>query len=134
MNTNVSDTLKALDNPTRLANLGWLKSPRENFPGQEVDPEQVGVCVSAIQERVGLSQSTVPRARWPRDPDLLAQVEANWDPAFGDRRQELVFIGIDLDRAAITAALDACLIPALAFTPRRWVGIPDPFPRCGAAA
>ncbi|BBD02550.1 MULTISPECIES: ArsR/SmtB family transcription factor [Alphaproteobacteria] len=59
MNTNVSDTLKALDNPTRLAILGWLKNPRENFPGQEVDPEQVGVCVSAIQERVGLSQSTV---------------------------------------------------------------------------
>lgn len=59
MNTNVSDTLKALDNPTGLAILGWLKNPRENFPGQEVDPEQVGVCVSAIQERVGLSQSTV---------------------------------------------------------------------------
>lgn len=59
INTNVSDTLKALDNPTRLAILGWLKNPRENFPGQEVDPEQVGVCVSAIQERVGLSQSTV---------------------------------------------------------------------------
>lgn len=59
MNTNVSDTLKALDNPTGLAILGWLKNPHENFPGQEVDPEQVGVCVSAIQERVGLSQSTV---------------------------------------------------------------------------
>ncbi|MBW4818406.1 ArsR family transcriptional regulator [Rhodococcus qingshengii] len=51
--------LKALNNPTRLAILGWLKDPRKNFPEQEIDPEQVGVCVSIIQERVGLSQSTV---------------------------------------------------------------------------
>nr|WP_257899402.1 helix-turn-helix transcriptional regulator [Rhodococcus qingshengii] len=55
----VSEVLKALNNPTRLAILGWLKDPRKNFPEQEIDPEQVGVCVSIIQERVGLSQSTV---------------------------------------------------------------------------
>ncbi len=101
-------------------------------------PDWVGEfsLAGAIAQTSGLGRwwSAVPRARWPRDPDLLAQVEANWDPAFGDRRQELVFIGIDLDRAAITAALDDCLIPALAFTPRRWAGITDPFPRWGVAA
>ncbi|OAN63281.1 ArsR/SmtB family transcription factor [Sphingomonas sp. TDK1] len=59
MSTNIRDALKALDNPTRLAILGWLKDPRRNFPEQEVDPEEVGVPVSAIQERTGLSQSTV---------------------------------------------------------------------------
>ena len=41
-----------------LAILNWLKDPRTNFPEQEVDPETVGVCVSIIQERTGLSQST----------------------------------------------------------------------------
>ncbi|WP_330766969.1 ArsR/SmtB family transcription factor [Rhodococcus sp. M8-35] len=55
----VSEALKALNNPTRLAILGWLKDPRKSFPEQDIDPEQVGVCVSIIQERVGLSQSTV---------------------------------------------------------------------------
>ncbi len=59
MSRNIRDALKALDNPTRLAILGWLKDPCRNFPGQEVDPEEVGVRVSAIQERTGLSQSTV---------------------------------------------------------------------------
>jgi DNA-binding transcriptional ArsR family regulator len=59
MSIDVNEALKALDNPTRLAILGWLKEPRKNFPEQEVDPEQVGVCVSIIQARANLSQSTV---------------------------------------------------------------------------
>jgi len=59
MNIDLSEALKALDNPTRLAILTLLKNPRRNFPEQEADPDQLGVCVSIIQERVGLSQSTV---------------------------------------------------------------------------
>ena len=59
MNIDSSEALKALDNPTRLAILTLLKDPKTNFPEQEADPEQLGVCVSIIQERVGLSQSTV---------------------------------------------------------------------------
>lgn len=59
MNIDVSEALKALDNTTRLAILTLLKDPKTNFPEQEADPEQLGVCVSIIQERVGLSQSTV---------------------------------------------------------------------------
>ena len=59
MSIDVSEALKALDNPTRLAILTLLKDPKTNFPEQEADPEQLGVCVSIIRERVGLSQSTV---------------------------------------------------------------------------
>ncbi|WP_371870525.1 ArsR/SmtB family transcription factor, partial [Pseudomonas fluvialis] len=58
MTIDVSEALKALDNPTRLAILSLLKEPRKNFPEQEVDPQQIGVCVSIIQEKIGLSQST----------------------------------------------------------------------------
>lgn len=59
MSIDVSEALKALDNPTRLAIVGWLKNPGKNFPDQELDADQYGVCVSVIQERAGLSQSTV---------------------------------------------------------------------------
>ncbi|MFM5466060.1 ArsR/SmtB family transcription factor [Aeromonas simiae] len=58
MAIDVNEALKALANPMRLAILNWLKDPRTAFPEQEVDPETVGVCVSIIQARTGLSQST----------------------------------------------------------------------------
>ena len=58
MSIDLNEALKALANPMRLAILNWLKEPRQSFPEQEVDPEVVGVCVSIIQERTGLSQST----------------------------------------------------------------------------
>jgi len=52
--------LKALSNDTRLNILGWLKEPKRNFGRQEVgDFVDDGVCVSLIQKKSGLSQSTV---------------------------------------------------------------------------
>ena len=52
--------LKALTNETRLKILGWLKDPKRNFGYQEVgDFVDDGVCVSLIQKKAGLSQSTI---------------------------------------------------------------------------
>lgn len=54
------EIFKALSNRTRLEIVQGLKDPAKNFPPQdEGDVLTVGVCVSSIQEGVGLSQSTV---------------------------------------------------------------------------
>jgi len=75
--------------------------------------------------------ASVPKDRWPSHPDALAEMERHWAEPWGDRRQELVFIGADMDAAAITAALDAALVEATGFTPHLWRNLPDPFPRWG---
>jgi len=49
---------KALANPVRRQILGWLKTPAEYFAMQDY-PLELGVCAGLIDQRVGLSQSTV---------------------------------------------------------------------------
>jgi DNA-binding transcriptional ArsR family regulator len=48
---------QALSNPARRQMLVWLKEPM-SFPGQEPGDVEIGVCVSDIQRRAGLGQST----------------------------------------------------------------------------
>lgn len=57
----VLECLKALANPVRLQVLQWLREPEEHFPVEPAvtDPRTVGVCVSHIQAKTGLAQSTV---------------------------------------------------------------------------
>jgi DNA-binding transcriptional ArsR family regulator len=52
---------RALSNPMRLQLLVWLREPERHFllAGAIADPIEVGVCVSHIQAKVGLAQSTV---------------------------------------------------------------------------
>lgn len=75
--------------------------------------------------------AAVPRERWPEHPDALADMKRNWSEPWGDRRQELVFIGSGMDWAAITQRLDGALIDAQDFRPGDWAALPDPFPQWG---
>lgn len=55
----IDTQLKALNNPTRLKILEWLKKPEENFPPHESRLSfEIGVCVAYIQDKAGISQST----------------------------------------------------------------------------
>ncbi len=77
---------------------------------------------------------TVPRERWPKDEDAVAKVMERWCEPWGDRRQEIVFIGSGMDREGIEAMLDAALVPEWEFVPEDWAGLPDPFPAWGRKA
>jgi G3E family GTPase len=90
-------------------------------------------AVSAVTP-LGGWWASVPKDRWPTHPDALAEVALKWQEPWGDRRQELVFIGAGMDEAAIRTAFDAALVPATHFAPAEWARLPDPFPAWGRKA
>ncbi|MFG2805396.1 ArsR/SmtB family transcription factor [Streptomyces sp. DT199] len=55
------EVFKALGNPARLQIMQWLKDPEAHFGAYEpiADRRTVGVCVTHIQAKAGLAQSTV---------------------------------------------------------------------------
>jgi G3E family GTPase len=87
-------------------------------------------------EAAGFWFAAVPEERWPADPEWRANIGKLWQGEHGDRRQELVFIGIAMDEVRLRAALDACLLTNAEWQAgkRAWARLPDPFPRWGAAA
>lgn len=72
----------------------------------------------------------VPTEGWPEDADERADILENFDGDYGDRRQELVFIGRNLDEAKFREALDACLLtdPEMNVGPDVWRSFRDPLP------
>lgn len=52
------DLIKAIAHPVRRDILHWLKDPQTQFPEQYHNHEH-GVCAGQIDQRCGLSQSTV---------------------------------------------------------------------------
>lgn len=57
---NIVEISKILSNQTRVDILKWLKNPEVNFPPhQDIDHFDDGVCVGFIQDKTGLSQSTI---------------------------------------------------------------------------
>lgn len=55
----IQKQLRALNNPTRLKILEWLKEPGEHFrPHESGLSFEVGVCVAYIEEKAGIGQST----------------------------------------------------------------------------
>ncbi|MBX8826795.1 zinc metallochaperone GTPase ZigA [Ochrobactrum sp. SFR4] len=76
----------------------------------------------------GLWWASIPKQYWPEDEGWQQSMQPYLDPFWGDRRQELVFIGsAAMDEGAIRAALDNCLVEADNFVPDEWASLYDPF-------
>jgi G3E family GTPase len=102
----------------------WLAT-RPQFVGELA---QAGAMVRTAKR--GLWWSAVPKDRWPDHPSWHESMKSYLDPVWGDRRQEIVFIGTDpMEEAMLRRRLDACLVGDPGhFTPDAWRRLRDPFP------
>lgn len=73
--------------------------------------------------------AVIPQSEWPFVAEYRAEIEASMQGEYGDRRQELVLIGADLDEVGIKATLDACLLTddEMRRGPEYWSRFEDPF-------
>lgn len=80
-------------------------------------------------EHAGHWWAAVSEESWPSDPEVREEIRASWQPPFGDRRQELVLIGVEMDEAALRAGFEGCLLTEeeLQLGPEAWASFSDPF-------
>ena len=87
-------------------------------------------------EPAGIWLALTPESEWVLSPDERKEVAAAWHPLWGDRAQELVVIGKDMDEEKVRKQLDECLLSdsELAEGESLWATQPDPFPAWFAPA
>ena len=113
-----------LDGVIRSKGYFWLASR----PDYAAIWSQAGAV--ARQGYAGRWWVSVPRMDWPQDADSLNFIAEQWQEGIGDARQELVFIGIEMDEKRIIAALDHALLTPheMAAGPEQWLTLADPVP------
>lgn len=74
--------------------------------------------------------ASVPEALWGVGPEMKAEIKSLFEGKYGDRRQELVFIGIDMDKAQLISRLEEALLTPeeMAVGEVAWEQYFDPFP------
>ncbi len=102
----------------------WLAS-RPQYAGQW---SQAGGI--AQHGAAGMFWKAVPKERWPDDKEQVEYIMEKWVEPFGDMRQELVFIGRNMNQSAFIAELDACLLTdeEMLKGQEYWKSLADPFP------
>jgi len=97
-------------------------------------PDHVGELSQAggliRTEKRGRWWSSISEDLWPDVPEWREVMAQHFDSVWGDRRQELVFIGCDpMNEEKLTHNLDQCLVEEGQFVPQKWRALPDNFPR-----
>ena len=101
----------------------WLAS-RAKMAG--IWSQAGGACRT---EPAGFWLSSVPKERWPKEILESDGNPKNWDDEVGDRRQEIVLIGVDMNKEDLIAAFDSCLLSdeELELGEKNWTIFEDPF-------
>ncbi|MBU54690.1 MAG: hypothetical protein CL920_38835 [Deltaproteobacteria bacterium] len=85
--------------------------------------------ISEVQP-MGMWWAAVPRERWQHPEGRRPDQQPNWHPRYGDRTQQLVFIGQDMDESTMRKQLDACLLneQMASADSKHWNELRNPFP------
>jgi G3E family GTPase len=112
----------SLDGVVRSKGYFWLAS-RPEYAGSW---SQAGGV--ARQGLAGAWWVSMPKERWPKDEESLGYIRSVWVDGVGDARQELVFIGMDMDEKLLRTRLNDALLTdkEMAEGLVRWVSYPDP--------
>ncbi len=112
-----------LDGVYRVKGYFWLAT-RMDFVGQ------IGVAGKLAEiSPAGKWWAAVPKSEWDlSDASLIDDIRKNWEEPYGDRRQELVFIGTEIDKQDIKNRLETCLLTDDEFNqgPEIWQSFNDP--------
>lgn len=108
----------------------WLSS-RPDFVGEV---SQAGAFVR--HQGIGRWWAAIPKNMWPDGDDFEKVIKQYWAKEYGDRRQEIVFIGLkdEMDENAIRRQLDECLVKDYLVSSENSQTYNDPFPQWFAQA
>ena len=111
-----------MDGVVRSKGYFWLAS-RPEFAGSW--SQAGGIARQALG---GMWWASVPKERWLEDAESLKFIMSNWIDGIGDARQELVFIGMDMNESKLRNRLDSALLTdaEMAEGPQNWRHYPDP--------
>ena len=78
----------------------------------------------------GMWWAAVPREHWGHPEGQRPDQQSGWHPRFGDRVQQLVFIGQEMNEEVIREQLDSCLLEQrlASADSTAWAELPNPFP------
>jgi len=101
-------------------------SSRPDFVGEV---SQAGAFVR--HQGIGRWWAAIPKNNWLDGDDFDAVLKQCWTKEYGDRRQEIVFIGLkgQMDEQIIRKKLDECLIKDYLTAPETFQKLKDPFPQ-----
>tara|TARA_A100001011_G_C14234307_1_gene810283 strand:+ start:311 stop:1522 length:1212 start_codon:yes stop_codon:yes gene_type:complete len=102
----------------------WISS-RPNFVGEV---SQAGAFVR--HQGIGKWWAAVNEEQWPDDKSFRLNINKIWAKGYGDRRQEIVFIGLknEMDESLIKNKLDGFLIKNYSINLANTLKYKDPFP------
>lgn len=93
-----------LPNVYRAKGIFWIAS----------QPDFIAECAIAGTERlvdpVGFWLAGCDKNLWPKDPQVLQEIEANWNPVYGDRHNQIVMIGKSETLSEVKRNLESCLM------------------------